>query len=112
MHMVLTSYEPPLYRMLEKPSMMVVGWKANPVEFDSIFNRSRHTFAYGSPDIVPMFCGHLSNTHWKVYPHEYEDFAAGFVISNLNHIIDFIGFDYVTFIFLFSFTVCRCIIFG
>lgn len=60
----------------EDPSAVTKGWKANPVEFDSLFNRSRHTFAYGSPDIVPMFCGELSNSHWKAYPHEYEDFAT------------------------------------
>jgi phosphatidylinositol glycan class N len=54
----------------------LVGWKANPVEFDSVFNRSRHTVAFGSPDIVPIFCGGLSNTHWKSYSHEFEDFAT------------------------------------
>lgn len=53
------------------------GWKANPVEFDSVFNQSRHTIAYGSPDIVPIFCGALPHSTWKSYPHEYEDFATG-----------------------------------
>jgi hypothetical protein len=53
------------------------GWKANPVEFDSVFNQSRHTFAYGSPDIVPIFCGALPHSTWKTYPHEFEDFATG-----------------------------------
>ncbi|KAH7279795.1 hypothetical protein KP509_37G037300 [Ceratopteris richardii] len=60
----------------EDPSAVTKGWKANPVEFDSIFNRSRQTIAFGSPDIVPMFCAELSNSHWKSYPHEYEDFAT------------------------------------
>ncbi|MCO5576567.1 hypothetical protein L7F22_030379 [Adiantum nelumboides] len=60
----------------EDPSAVTKGWKANPVEFDSVFNRSRHTFAFGSPDIVPMFCEELSNSHWKSYPHEFEDFAT------------------------------------
>ncbi|OMP08762.1 Sulfatase [Corchorus olitorius] len=60
----------------EDPSAVTKGWKANPVEFDSVFNRSRHTFSYGSPDIVPIFCGALPHSTWNTYPHEFEDFAT------------------------------------
>ncbi|KAI4320450.1 hypothetical protein MLD38_033929 [Melastoma candidum] len=60
----------------EDPSAVTKGWKANPVEFDSVFNRSKHTFAYGSPDIIPIFCGALPHCTWNSYPHEYEDFAT------------------------------------
>ncbi|KAL6518861.1 hypothetical protein OROHE_017614 [Orobanche hederae] len=60
----------------EDPSAVTKGWKANPVEFDSVFNRSRHTFAFGSPDIIPIFCGALQHSTWKSYPHEFEDFAT------------------------------------
>lgn len=60
----------------EDPSAVTKGWKANPVEFDSVFNKSRHTFSYGSPDIVPIFCGALPHSSWNTYPHEYEDFAT------------------------------------
>ncbi|CAM6114425.1 unnamed protein product [Calypogeia fissa] len=60
----------------EDPSAVTKGWKANPVEFDSVFNRSRLTVSYGSPDIVPIFCGGLTNTLWDSYSHEYEDFAS------------------------------------
>ncbi|XP_022879422.1 GPI ethanolamine phosphate transferase 1 [Olea europaea var. sylvestris] len=60
----------------EDPSAVTKGWKANPVEFDSVFNRSRHTFAFGSPDIVPIFCSALPHSTWNSYPHEYEDFAT------------------------------------
>ncbi|KAL0901011.1 hypothetical protein Bca101_084972 [Brassica carinata] len=61
----------------EDPSAVTKGWKANPVEFDSVFNQSRHTFAYGSPDIIPIFCSALPHSTWNSYPHEYEDFATG-----------------------------------
>ncbi|KAI3942370.1 hypothetical protein MKW92_020334 [Papaver armeniacum] len=60
----------------EDPSAVTKGWKANPVEFDSVFNRSRHTFAYGSPDIIPIFCSDIPHTTWNSYPHEFEDFAT------------------------------------
>ncbi|CAN4082504.1 unnamed protein product [Withania somnifera] len=51
----------------EDPSAVTKGWKANPVEFDSVFNRN----------IVPIFCGALPHSTWNSYPHEFEDFATG-----------------------------------
>ncbi|KMZ72096.1 putative GPI ethanolamine phosphate transferase [Zostera marina] len=60
----------------EDPSAVTKGWKANPVEFDSVFNRSRHIFAFGSPDIIPIFCSSVPHSTWKSFPHELEDFAS------------------------------------
>ena len=67
----------------EDPSAVTKGWKANPVEFDSVFNQSRHTISFGSPDIVPIFCSSLPHCTWGSYPHEYEDFATD--ASFLDH---------------------------
>ncbi|XP_068642685.1 GPI ethanolamine phosphate transferase 1 isoform X2 [Aristolochia californica] len=67
----------------EDPSAVTKGWKANPVEFDTVFNRSQHTISFGSPDIVPIFCSALSHSTWNTYPHEFEDFASD--ASFLDH---------------------------
>ncbi|KAF5897496.1 GPI ethanolamine phosphate transferase 1, partial [Clarias magur] len=62
----------------EDVSAVAKGWKENPVEFDSVFNESRRTWCWGSPDILPMFAKGASgdHVHTHTYPAAMEDFAS------------------------------------
>ncbi|KAL5971998.1 GPI ethanolamine phosphate transferase 1 [Taenia solium] len=64
----------------EDVASITKGWQANAVEFDSIFNRSYHAFAWGGPDVVPMFQPQhrIGDARVKIesYPHVMLDFTA------------------------------------
>lgn len=62
------------------------GWKHNPVRFDSVFNHTRHSFALGSPDIVPMFSDGLPSDRMTVltYDAAFEDFMAADAAQQLD----------------------------
>jgi phosphatidylinositol glycan class N len=67
----------------EDVSAVTKGWKTNPVNFDSVFNQSRKTWSYGSPDILPMFslgASDKTKVQMIMYPAESEDFAGQGII--------------------------------
>ncbi|XP_043199492.1 GPI ethanolamine phosphate transferase 1-like [Amphibalanus amphitrite] len=63
----------------EDPSAVTRGWQENPVPFDTVFNQSSHTWAWGSPDIVPMLAKGATPGRVDTFTYDAheQDFARG-----------------------------------
>ncbi|WKX88662.1 hypothetical protein Q1695_008358 [Nippostrongylus brasiliensis] len=76
----------------EDVSAVARGWKHNPVQFDSIFNRSREAWIWGSPDIVTLF-DNYPHVHSFMYSSNDEDFGSNEAYKLdewvFNHVEDF-----------------------
>ncbi|KYN03627.1 PREDICTED: GPI ethanolamine phosphate transferase 1 [Cyphomyrmex costatus] len=78
--------------LYEDPSAIFKGWQDNPVDFDSVFNQSHATWAWGSPDIIPIFTKDSKhNVYGQSYPSTWQDFDTK--LSNQTRRLDSWVFD-------------------
>ncbi|CAG0915311.1 unnamed protein product [Notodromas monacha] len=61
----------------EDPSAVFRGWQDNPVDFDSVLNKSSTSVSWGAPDVVLMFRKGGAERHSKFYAYDHDtvDFA-------------------------------------
>ncbi|XP_062707725.1 GPI ethanolamine phosphate transferase 1-like [Aedes albopictus] len=79
--------------LYEDPSAIFKGWKENPVEFDSVFNRSQATYSWGSPDILSIFSNKMDPG--KIFADSYSAEVEQFSTTSNTSVLDLWVFDKV-----------------
>ncbi|XP_017049740.1 GPI ethanolamine phosphate transferase 1 [Drosophila ficusphila] len=71
--------------LYEDPSAVLRGWKRNPIDFDTVFNRSSQTYAWGAEDVLHVFSkiSKGENMHFRSYFDDL-DFSPGYNAYELD----------------------------
>ncbi|KAH8331795.1 hypothetical protein KR074_012188 [Drosophila pseudoananassae] len=71
--------------LYEDPSAVLRGWKKNPVDFDTIFHRVKHSYSWGAGDIIEVFedLSEGVNRHFRFYT-QHLDFSPGYETYQLD----------------------------
>ncbi|KAL5288545.1 PIGN family protein [Megaselia abdita] len=63
--------------LYEDPSAVTRGWKDNPIDFDTVFNRSSMTYAFGAHDVLSIFSKITTDGRMLIDSYDHElDFSG------------------------------------
>ncbi|CAG4978608.1 unnamed protein product [Parnassius apollo] len=70
----------------EDPSAVAKGWKENPVDFDSVFNRTTYTWCWGTYDIVDIFTKGTIDDH--IFVNKFDPYDQSFSADKNTTLLD------------------------